>query len=99
VKGSYIEERGPYGDDVRRYRPGQVNRIDADTVHRIVSTRGDRPVLTLFMAGKPHGRGWGFLVDGQHQDHKDYLAQRASQLALADVPSRSAITDLRGAAT
>ena len=54
VKGSYVEERGPYGDEVRKYRPGQVNRIDADTVHRIVSTRGDRPVWTIFAAGKPH---------------------------------------------
>ena len=22
VKGSYVEERGPYGDEVRKYRPG-----------------------------------------------------------------------------
>ena len=76
VKGSYVEERGPYGDEVRKYRPGQVNRIDADTVHRIVSTRGDRPVWTIFAAGKPHGRGWGFVIDGNYQDHREYLATR-----------------------
>jgi hypothetical protein len=36
VKGSYVEERGPYGDEVRRYRPGQVNRtafFDVTALH------------------------------------------------------------------
>ncbi len=76
VRGGYTEERGPAAEEVRHYRPGQVNRIDADTVHRIVSTRQGRPVWTIFVAGRPHGRGWGFVVDGRCQDHKEYLANR-----------------------
>jgi len=76
VKGGYTEERGPLAEEVRRYGPGRVNRIDADTVHRIVSTRGGRPVWTIFAAGKPHGRGWGFVIDGNYQDHREYLAIR-----------------------
>ncbi|GIT75943.1 MAG: hypothetical protein Ct9H300mP31_04740 [Acidimicrobiaceae bacterium] len=31
---------------------------------------------TIFAAGKPHGRGWGFVIDGNYQDHREYLATR-----------------------
>ena len=49
VKGSYVEERGPYGDEVRKYRPGQVNRIDADTgqVPAQLAELLSLPLLTL----------------------------------------------------
>ena len=90
LRGAYTEERGPFAEKVRTYRAGQVNRIDADTVHRILRTKQNRTVWTLFVAGRPHGRGWGFVVDGQYQDHKEYLSRRtedpryAGQLQNAD---------------
>ena len=96
VKGSYVEERGPYGDEVRKYRPGQVNRIDADTVHRIVSTRGDRPVWTIFAAGKPHGRGWGFVIDGNYQDHREYLAIRNARPNTSGVSAEAGASESLG---
>lgn len=76
VKGAYEEHRGPFAEQVRTLRPGKINRIGAETVHRIDSTRADKPVWTVFMAGRPHGRGWGFVVDGEYQDHKEYLTAR-----------------------
>ena len=79
LKGGYTEERGPLGERIRDFRPGRINRIDHDTVHRIVRTRGNRPVWTLFVAGRPHGRGWGFIVDGHYVDHKKYLADRVAR--------------------
>ena len=96
MKGSYVEERGPYGDEVRKYRPGQVNRIDADTVHRIVSTRGDRPVWTIFAAGKPHGRGWGFVIDGNYQDHREYLAIRNARPNTSGVSAEAGASESLG---
>ncbi len=84
LRGAYTEERGPFAEKVRTYRVGQVNRLDADTVHRIVRTHRDQTVWTLFVAGPPHGHGWGFLVDGQYQDHKAYLARRAEDTRNAE---------------
>ncbi len=78
VRGGYTEERGAGAEEVRHYRPGRINRIDGDTVHRIIGTRDDQPVWTIFVAGRPHGRGWGFVVNGRYQDHKAYLADRAA---------------------
>ncbi len=75
LKGGYTEHRGADGSDVRTYRAGRVNRFDVDTIHRIDRLTCDRPVWTLFVAGKPHGRGWGFVVDGEYQDHQRYLAE------------------------
>ncbi len=80
LKGAYVEHRGAHGEEVRTLRAGRFNRILGDTIHRIDSTRDAKPVWTLFIAGKPHGRGWGFVVDGEYQDHKPYLAERAAEL-------------------
>ncbi len=76
LKGGYTEYRGIYGDDERTYRAGKLNRISGTDVHRIDRMTNDEPVWTLFYAGKPHGRGWGFYVDGVYIDHKEYLAAR-----------------------
>lgn len=81
LKGAYVEHRGPFAEEIRTLGRGRVNRIAGDTVHRIDRTRDDEPVWTLFVAGRPHGRGWGFVVDGEHVDHKPYLAERAARVA------------------
>jgi len=75
VKGGYTEERGVFGEEVRELRPGRLNRISGTDVHRIVALASGRPVWTLFWAGRPHGRGWGFFVDGTYVDHKTYLSR------------------------
>ncbi len=76
LKGGYIEHRGIDGAEVRTLRAGKLNRISGTDVHRIVELTNGDPVWTLFWAGKPHGRGWGFYVDGTYVDHKVYLAGR-----------------------
>lgn len=76
LKGGYVEHRGATGVRVRTLGPGSINMIKGNTIHRIDRTRNDKTVWTLFLAGKPHGRGWGFVVDGEYQDHKRYLAER-----------------------
>ncbi|MGI9623546.1 MAG: hypothetical protein ACR2PK_11970 [Acidimicrobiales bacterium] len=81
LRGGYEEHRGPSGSEIRQLGPCRINRIDQDTVHRIDSVRDGRPVWTVFLAGKPHGKGWGFVVDGEYQDHKQYLEQRAQERA------------------
>ena len=87
LKGAYEEHRGPTGDQIRTLRPGRVNRLSGTDVHRIDSTRDGQPVWTLFYAGKPHGRGWGFVVDGVYEDHKTYLARRdAGEKTVAEAP-------------
>lgn len=81
LRGGYIEQRGIHGEEVKVMRAGRINRIGGDDVHRIVSLLNDRPAWTLFWAGKPHGRGWGFWVDGTYVDHKQYLAERGRPVA------------------
>ena len=81
LKGGYTERRGIHGESTREHGPGRLNRIAGDDVHRIDALRDGRPVWTLFWAGKPHGRGWGFYVDGTFVDHKIYLADKTKDLA------------------
>lgn len=81
LKGGYTERRGIHGESTRELRPGRLNRIAGDDVHRIEALHRDRPVWTLFWAGKPHGRGWGFYVDGAFVDHKIYLADKPKGVA------------------
>lgn len=62
--GSYIEERryndvaGGYGVQRRRYVPGEVNVIDADTFHRLDITSSE--VWTLFTTGPKVRDVWSF---------------------------------------
>ena len=57
LKGSYLEER--QGKKTRLVR--WFNFIRSTDFHRIAEL-SDGEVLTLFVAGPLHGKGWGFLV-------------------------------------
>lgn len=81
LRGGYTEYRGIDGTARRDYRAGMINRLSGTDVHRIAEIHGNKPAWTLFWAGTPHGRGWGFYVDGKYVDHKVYLAGRDAALS------------------
>ena len=75
LRGGYREKRGMYDEEIRELRAGQLNRISGTYVHRISDLRDAKPVWTVFWAGRPHGRGWGFFVNGTFVDHMVYLGE------------------------
>lgn len=52
-------------------RPGYFRWRSANSLHRLVLPAGE--VWSLFLGG-PRRSSWGFLVNGQLIDHKEYLA-------------------------
>lgn len=54
------------------HREGDISNFQAFDYHRI--TRVLPGTKTLFIASAEEARGWGFLVDGKHVDHKEYFA-------------------------
>ncbi len=74
LSGGYTEERLVDGRvEVRAYRVGHVNRLDARTFHRITSIRPN--TWTLGLIGE-RVQDWGFLVDGALVPWRDYFAQQ-----------------------
>jgi hypothetical protein len=72
VSGGYVEERLVDGRiEPRVYLPGDVNRLDASTLHRVRKVWPD--TWTIGIAG-PRVQEWGFLVDGVMVEHKKYFA-------------------------
>lgn len=73
LTGGHDEQRAAHADhgpsDPRR--PARVNLLPAGVYHRITAVRPR--TWTLFITGRPHGRGWGFLVGGQHVPAAAYL--------------------------
>jgi hypothetical protein len=69
LRGGYIEHRGV--DGVFGRIPGDTATLKFGEFHRIsyVTLLG---VWTIFIMGRYRGR-WGFLVDGQKVDYRDYL--------------------------
>ena len=59
LHGAYLETRG---GSVRWRVAGQLNKLDANTFHRIEAVQGG--VWTLFVVG-PKGKSWGFNVPGR----------------------------------
>lgn len=53
--GGYVEERP---GRMRRLGPGRINLLTIYTLHRVDLITV--PTWTLFVAGRRHGRGWGF---------------------------------------
>lgn len=80
--GGYREERaGVSADETtsrRSLRAGFVNLLPHGVYHRI--THVQPYTWTLFVTSRPHGFGWGFLVDGEHVDHDDYLSGRYARV-------------------
>jgi hypothetical protein len=102
LSGGYGEEREQHTSDhglLRGFRAFSINLLPAGVYHRIVDVRPR--TWTLFITGRPHSRGWGFLVDGQHVPSFDYLIAAALQIpigwacgtALRDVRTGGPVTD------
>lgn len=70
LKGSYTERRADWLEADRsawycnERRVRWFNFIRAEDFHRISELHG-KEVVTLFIAGPLHGKGWGFLVPGR----------------------------------
>lgn len=58
-----LKDRQKGETEVRRLRPGRINRLRGEDFHRVV-LREDRPAWTLFFHG-PRVKGWGFLRGGE----------------------------------
>lgn len=72
VSGGYIEERlGRAGDQA--FGPGDVNRLDASTFHRISYVAPN--TWTIGLLGD-RVQDWGFLVDGVLVPWQDYFAAK-----------------------
>jgi hypothetical protein len=84
LSGGYGEERAGHADQGFRGSPeisaGRVNLLPAGVYHRITAVRPR--TWTLFITGRPHGRGWGFLVDGQHVPSFEYLIAAACRVPI-----------------
>jgi hypothetical protein len=102
LSGGYGEVRETFGECGRSGRTltaGDVNLLPWGVYHRITSVKPR--TWTLFVTGRPHGRGWGFLVDGRHVPSFDYLIAAALQIpigwacgtALRDVRKGELVTD------
>jgi hypothetical protein len=73
VSGGYVEERLVNGlVRARVYAPGNVNHIEATTVHRVRTVWPN--TWTLGIVG-PRVQDWGFLVDGAIVPHREYFAR------------------------
>lgn len=74
VSGGYTEERLVDGEVVQfKLRPGDVNRLDASTFHRIVSIEPN--TWTIGLIGE-HVQDWGFLVEGTLVPWREYFARQ-----------------------
>jgi hypothetical protein len=73
VSGGYVEERA---SGTRIYGPGDVNRIDASTFHRVRTVWPN--TWTLGIVGE-RVQDWGFLIDGEVVPHKTYFARRGHE--------------------
>lgn len=77
VSGGYAEERLVDGKvEGRILGPGDVNRIDASTLHRVRTVWPD--TWTVGIVG-PRVQDWGFLVDGAIVPHKEFFARQGHQ--------------------
>jgi hypothetical protein len=90
LSGGYSEARAQHTSEhgfLRVCLAFAINLLPAGVYHRIVDVRPR--TWTLFVTGRPHSRGWGFLVDGQHVPSAVYLgdsffrgqAEKAERLA------------------
>lgn len=80
LQGWYFEETpGPKGNGRRSHcrEVGYTGRLTPGTYHRISCVPWDG-VWTLFFTWSAAPDGWGFLVDGKHVPHSEYLANRKS---------------------
>lgn len=74
LTGGYTEERLVDGRPVERtLRPGDSNRLDAETFHRVSSIEPD--TWTFGIVGE-RVQTWGFLVDGEIVPFHEYFALR-----------------------
>lgn len=79
LSGGYTEERLVDGEVVSNfYGPGDVNRLTADTFHRITSICPN--TWTVGLIG-PRVQDWGFLVDGSLVPWRDYFASKGHEQA------------------
>jgi hypothetical protein len=83
LRGGYYEwipefdSQGTKISETRHWRgPGHVRICSPDGYHRIELKPGVT-AWTLFMPG-PKRREWGFLVNNQWVNHRDYLASKKS---------------------
>ena len=89
LTGRYAEERRAEDDFVRTriYYPGQINRIDANTFHRVDLLDG--PMWTLFvMANK--NQDWGFWNrrTKEFMPWKDFLRMKGfTSFAIEELPA------------
>lgn len=83
VSGGYTEERTlpDGGTRCRALFAGDVNELDCNTLHRVVSVLPD--TWTVGIVG-PRVQDWGFLVDGAMVPHKEFFA-RAGRVQLSEV--------------
>jgi hypothetical protein len=74
VSGGYVEERHVANGDIveRTLGPGDVNALEASTLHRVRTVWPN--TWTLGLIG-PRVQDWGFCVDGTIVPHKTYFAQ------------------------
>lgn len=80
LQGWYFEEMPRQNGKGRRSHcreVGYTGRLVPGTYHRISCVPWDG-VWTLFFTWSAAPDGWGFLVDGKHIPHADYLANRKS---------------------
>jgi hypothetical protein len=80
LSGAYAEMRF---DDLKVYCPGQLNRISANTFHRIVDVHSSKErsgAWTLFITSGGKRQPWGFDVPGQgftpHRERKAFGLNR-----------------------
>ncbi len=77
LSGGYTERRSVFGAAVENtYRPGDLNVLRHGDYHSILRVLPD--TQTLFLTGREIS-DWGFLVDGEHVPHREYLARSDSQ--------------------
>lgn len=74
LSGGYVEERLVDGRVTDRILgPGDVNRLDASTFHRVRTVFEN--TWTLGLIGE-RCQDWGFLVDGEVVPHLEYFARK-----------------------
>lgn len=99
LRGAYVEERlvsdelGGYKSWLAR-RAGSTYRMAFGDYHRI-STVSHGGVLTLCILGKKQDT-WGFLVNGQRIQWRDYYGRRETPASLAGDPDMAYAHFLRG---
>ena len=77
LQGGYTELRRIGDRNVAiTHTPGSCNRLDHGDYHSVVEV--EPGTFTLFIAGREVS-DWGFLVDGVHVPHRDYLQRQDAQ--------------------